>query len=106
MNTDKYFKIFKIKNISDINYYELKRRYRILVKKYHPDKGGSSSQFRLIQDSYEYILSLLKDLYKKENKKFFNDRYFYYGDGSIYDLKEKKWRKVKGKIININAIKK
>ena len=99
MNTDTYFKIFKIKNVKEISMHELKRRYRILVKKYHPDKGGTAKQFNLIQDAYNYILARLIEFIEREQVKFYNKDFLYYSDGSIYDMKQKKWRKFGGKII-------
>jgi DnaJ-class molecular chaperone len=101
MNTDKYFKIFKIKRISDVSKNELKKRFRILAKKYHPDKGGKASNFILIQDAYKYLEKLMNDHIQKQNKKFFNQRYSFYNNGSVYDKKKKRWVKVKGKNIDI-----
>jgi len=95
-NTNKYFKAFKIKKISDITPKELTGRYRILVKKYHPDKGGKAGQFTFIHDAYSYLKKLMKEYLKKENKKFFNKNFLYYGDGSIYDTKKGRWIKLKG----------
>ena len=34
---------------------ELKRRWRILCQKYHPDKGGSVKAFRFVQEAYQAI---------------------------------------------------
>ena len=75
---DKYFAAFKIKHIKDVDKKELKRRYRILVKKYHPDKGGNPATFRFITEAYNYLLELRIQLDNKESKKFFssNDRFF------------------------------
>lgn len=97
MTTDRYFHIFKIKKISDISKKELKRRYRILVQKYHPDKPitGNAEKFKLIQTAYEYIQRCMKEYMDEQDKKFFNPNYFYYADGSIYDVKEKKWLRLK-----------
>jgi DnaJ-class molecular chaperone len=52
---NKHLKIFKINNINDISYDELKRRYRILIMKYHPDHGGNRIQFESIQEAYNYL---------------------------------------------------
>jgi len=97
IDSDFYFKIFNIEKISDINRKELKRRYRILVRKYHPDNKefGNAAKFRLIQDANEYIKRLLDDFLKEDDKKFFNPNFYFYGDGSIYDLKNKKWARLK-----------
>jgi curved DNA-binding protein CbpA len=100
MNTDKYFRIFKINKISDISMAELKRRYRILAMKYHPDKGGNSAKFVIIQDAYNYIKPLIERYQQIENRKFFNKKFLYYGDGSIYDTEKGRWIKLKGRKIN------
>lgn len=99
-NTNKYLKAFKIKNISEISKIEIKRRYRILANKYHPDKGGNSNTFRFCHEAYQYLLKLREDFDKKESKKFFNKDFAYYADGSIYDIKNGKWLKFKGQIID------
>jgi len=101
-NTTLYFKIFKIEKISDVTPIELKRRYRILVQKYHPDKKpyGNANKFKIIQNSYEYLTVLMNEFIKKEDRKFFNNDFLYYNDGSIYSISKKRWVKIKGKIIN------
>lgn len=104
VNTDKYFKTFKIKKISDISEKELKRRYRILVKKYHPDKGGTAGQFRFIQDAYKYLCDRMKEYLKAQNKKFYIKNYIYYSNGSIYDRKKGRWVKIRGQKIDTHAL--
>lgn len=103
MSTDKYFKAFQIKKISDISEAELKRRYRILVKKYHPDHGGTAVQFRFVHEAYKYLKDRMAEYIKAERKKFFLKKYHYYSDGSIYDKEKKRWVKVKGRIIDTHA---
>lgn len=102
-NTDHYFKVFKIKKISDISKSELKRRYRILVKKYHPDHGGNAVHFRLIQESYEYLKNLVSQQERIDNKKFFNSKLRFYANGSVFDTQKNRWVKVKGRKINVKA---
>ena len=98
---EKYFKTFKISNIKNITPHELKRRYRILVQKYHPDHGGRDYQFRFIQESYKYLKVLVEQNIKNQNNRFFNNkRYLFYGDKSVYDTKKRRWAKWKGKIID------
>jgi DnaJ-class molecular chaperone len=102
---DTYFKVFKIKKIDDIDHIELKRRFRILVGKYHPDKKpyGNNEKFLLIHDAYEYLSERIKEYRKIESEKFFNNPdHLHYGDGSIYSISKKRWLKFKGKIIDIN----
>lgn len=103
MNTDRYFKIFKIEKISDITPKELTRRFRILAKKYHPDHGGSAIQFSHIREAYSYLKKLMDEYLKKETRKFFNPDFIYYKNGSIYDTKKRRWIKVKGKIVDIRS---
>ena len=101
---DKYFKVFKINSIKAITHQELKRRYRILVRKYHPDAGGTAGQFRLIHDAYEYLVSLRDDFLKIQNKKFYKNNYFlFYSDGSVYSITKKRWVRFKGQNINTKA---
>lgn len=40
---------------------ELKTRYRELVKKYHPDKGGDAEKFEEISKAYNDALKLIKN---------------------------------------------
>ena len=92
MNTDTYFKIFKIEKIKTITLRELKRRYGILAKKYHPDRGGNHNKMVLINDAYKYLIVLVRQNIKKQDKLFFNNKYLiFYGDGSIYDKKKSRW---------------
>ena len=104
VTVDKYFKAFKITSIKVITHQELKRRYRILVQKYHPDKGGTAGQFRFIQEAYEYLIKLRDDFLKQQSKKFYNKKnLLFYGDGSVYDTKKGRWVKFKGQIIKAKA---
>jgi DnaJ-class molecular chaperone len=105
MDTNTYFKVFKIKEISDIDPSELKRRFRILVHKYHPDKPkGSHEIFLLIHDAYKYVAERMKEYREKESEKFFNNSdHIHYGDGSIYSISKKRWIKIKGNIIDIKV---
>lgn len=103
IDTSTYFKIFKIEAPEDIDPTELKRRFRILIQKYHPDKKphGNADNFRLIHDAYKYVEERIMEFRKKESVKFYNPNFVYYGDGSIYSIPEKRWVKIKDKKINI-----
>lgn len=99
---DTYYKIFKITDISVVSKKELKRRYRILVRKYHPDKGGTDDHFRLIQNAYEYLEPKCQEKAEvKEQKKPQpklnpkKSRFLYYSDGSIYDVKKARWKQLR-----------
>jgi DnaJ-domain-containing protein 1 len=35
--------------------HQIKRRYRALAKRYHPDKGGNQQQMQRIIAAYEYL---------------------------------------------------
>lgn len=101
---DKYFKAFKITSIKVITHQELKRRYRILARKYHPDHGGTGGQFRFCTEAYKYLVSLRDDFLKQQSKKFYNKKHLlFYGDGSVYDTKKARWVKFKGQIIKTKA---
>jgi curved DNA-binding protein CbpA len=107
ITTDDYFRIFNIKRISEIDKKELTKRYRKLVFIYHPDKpSGDKIKFLIIHDAYVYLNDRLNEFLKKENEKFYNNPDFYfYSDGSIYDIKNKKWIRLKdekGNIIDIH----
>ena len=59
-----YYKILGVKNSA--NKQEIKRAYRKLAIKYHPDKGGSDEKFKEISEAYE-ILSNDNKRYKYDN---------------------------------------
>lgn len=104
VTVDKYFKAFKITSIKAITHQELKRRYRILARKYHPDTGGTAGQFRFVNEAYEYLVKLRDDFLKQQSKKFYKNKYLlFYSDGSVYNITKKRWVKFKGKVINTKA---
>lgn len=37
--------------------HELKRRHRIMAKKFHPDAGGNNAAMSIINEAYDYLLS-------------------------------------------------
>lgn len=41
-----------------LNESRIKKRYRELVKKFHPDLGGDPEKFKKIQETYEFLTSL------------------------------------------------
>lgn len=49
------YKILCLKD--DANLDEIKKNYRLLSKKYHPDKGGDVRKFQLITKAYTYLLN-------------------------------------------------
>ena len=36
---------------------DIKKHFRELSKKYHPDKGGTDEQFRELYNEYEYLIN-------------------------------------------------
>lgn len=105
INTDNYFKAFKIENIKTITRKELKKRYRILAFKYHPDHNhgvNANKLFRFVNEAYEYLKTEVEVSIKKENLLFYNKDLRFYGN-SIYSVSKNRWVKVKGKKVNINA---
>lgn len=51
--------LFGYKDLSQINKDELKKKYRVLIKKAHPDNGGSEEKTQLINESYRLLLKIL-----------------------------------------------
>jgi len=53
---EKYKRLFGIKVATNkFPAKELKRRWRILSKKYHPDHGGKKEHFVFVQEAYTYL---------------------------------------------------
>ena len=53
---EKYKRLFGIKVATNkFPARELKRRWRILSKKYHPDHGGKQEHFVFVQEAYAYL---------------------------------------------------
>jgi hypothetical protein len=68
---EKYKRLFGIKvAIREFSAKELKRRWRILSKKYHPDHGGKHEHFIFIQDAFNYLKDKCKGL-KDSNENVF-----------------------------------
>jgi DnaJ-class molecular chaperone len=64
---ERYKKLFQIGiPISEFSAKELKRRWKILNHKYHPDHGGKSEHFIFVQTAYKY----LKQFCSKEEVKY------------------------------------
>ena len=59
-----YYKILRVKN--NANKQEIKRAYKKLAIKCHPDKGGSNEKFKEISEAYE-VLSDDKKKFKYDN---------------------------------------
>ena len=107
---DKYFKAFKA-NPDDLpSSKELKRRYRILLNKYHPDKpNGDTEKTKFITVAYTYVSKKVKENEDKEKERqqrklnSLNKKFYFYSDGTIYDRVAQRIVKYKGRKINVNA---
>ena len=83
LNLIKYKKAFGIK--TPLNVFppkELKRRWRILCQKYHPDHGGSERAFQFVQEAYKAIKKeqdILAELGKLKEEKIFTSEVPLYG---------------------------
>ena len=57
----KYFK-----NVETLE--QLRKQYRDLLKKYHPDNGGSEETTKEINNEYEQLFKVLKNRHSSESK--------------------------------------
>lgn len=56
MDIQKYKRLFGITiPLEEFSPKELKRRWRVLCQKYHPDHGGLREHFEFVQEAYEYL---------------------------------------------------
>jgi len=83
LKTAENFKVLLVKRFKDIdiNYFKritsflildltsdnnsidlIKKKYRVLSKKYHPDHGGDSDYFKKIKDAYEFLIKDMSDM--------------------------------------------
>lgn len=86
---------------------QLRKQYKELLKKYHPDNGGSEEIMKAVNAEYDKLFKMLKD--KHESKSAYNS-----GDHStkqsnynknMYDWEnDKALREVLQKIINFDGI--
>lgn len=60
MELHEALEIFGFKDGEDINSTELKKRYRKLAFKYHPDHGGDTDKFKDINEANSMLLNRLK----------------------------------------------
>ena len=54
---------------------ELKKQYRGLAMQHHPDRGGSNEAMKAVNNEYDELFSLLKDVHKTK-------------DGEVYTAKQ------------------
>lgn len=59
----------------DAEYEEIRAAYKILAQQHHPDKGGSQTEFTLIQEAYTILSDpKTKRVYDNDLLKYINDR--------------------------------
>ena len=82
------------KNIETLE--QLRKVYRDLLKKYHPDNGGSEEITKAINSEYEQLFKVLKDRHESktagtENKKasYSNTKYNYEEDAKLREMIQK-----------------
>jgi curved DNA-binding protein CbpA len=96
MDVTGYYRLFKIEDIAKVTEIGLKRKYRSLVLKFHPDHGGSADQFRYILDAYAYLVHERQRASKKSHGIRYtvtqDKKFYHYGDGSIFDIEKNRWK--------------
>lgn len=60
MNYYEALRLFNIDNSNEIEATVIKRKYRTLVKKWHPDVCGDDTKYKEVQDAYKIINDYLK----------------------------------------------
>ena len=53
-----FYRQFGLKDFADIE--EVKKRYRSLVLKYHPDRGGNEEKMKIVSESMSQGLQMMK----------------------------------------------
>jgi DnaJ domain len=53
-------KWFELRNVDELDLISLKKKYRKLTLKYHPDKGGETTDFVQLQAAYNYLQECIK----------------------------------------------
>jgi curved DNA-binding protein CbpA len=43
---------------------ELKKQYRELAMKHHPDKGGNTATMQEVKNEYDHLFEILKDIHQ------------------------------------------
>lgn len=113
----KYKRLFGIEcPLVEFSPEELKRRWKILCQKYHPDKGGLQNHFIFVQEGYVELKKYCKGKKQKEQTSFTSEAplgikeikinlsqggYGYIWDIGEADFKKRyEWEKTHG--VNIN----
>lgn len=53
---------------------ELKKQYRKLVFQHHPDKGGNAEQMKAVNNEYDTLFKLLKDVHQTKDGETYTAR--------------------------------
>jgi len=92
----KYFK-----NVKDLS--ELRKQYKELLKKHHPDNGGNVADMQDINAEYDKLFKMLKEKHDSKATDSTSKQSDY--NANMYDWKnDKALREVLEKIINFNGI--
>ena len=82
------------KNIETLE--QLRKAYRDLLKKYHPDNGGSEEITKAINSEYEQLFKVLKNRHESktssaepDNKKASNNKYDFEADAKLREMLQK-----------------
>ena len=76
VDVERYKRLFGIKGeLVEFCPKELKRRWRILCQKYHPDHGGKDEHFTFVQEAYAYLKKKCKGREMKEEETFVSEMY-------------------------------
>jgi len=113
----KYKRMFGIEcPLEEFSLTELKRRWRILCQKYHPDKGGLQKHFEFVQEGFAELKKYCKGKEKQASTSFTSEAPLGIGEikinlngggiGYLWDIgeadfkKRYEWEKTNG--VNLN----
>lgn len=95
------FSKFGVKNASSLDKGELKNYYIALVKKHHPDAGGSDEEMRYINAAYDVLSKSPKAT--TSDAKYWNDLWRWRQEDEIPPNRTYPKGKAKGKLQKINS---
>ena len=82
------------KNVETLE--QLRKAYRDLLKKYHPDNGGSEEITKAINSEYEQLFKVLKNRHESktssaepDNKEASNNKYDFEADAKLREMLQK-----------------
>ena len=84
---------------------ELRKQYRDLLKKYHPDNGGSEEETKAINVEYERLFKILKDKHTRQDTTDSNTDSKTSYDNMRYNFEEDELlREMLQKVIHLSVI--